>query len=333
MPALNAAIADTGYSPAVIFSALGYLRDAHLRVPIDAVVDAEILNPDADPFGVSFVGDWDFFNDGRPVAAPSDLPDFEKIGNIDLSPKPHWNRDEVHSEPLTLLYAHGGMSKPDSTPNYHVIISGNKERPGGRAETYVGQVRPGTVVHRGVWLAVGLESAQYRGSNVDVLTVSIDVGEDIVHTLQRFLDSPRAKDINRCFIFSATGQVRSAKFCVPFGEGDAEKDDANISYQSESVDEPQALLRLESSGVYVLEAQPGGTPYEIESMTAIFGGDQETPQLHAALVMPVVEGELKYLSRRGESVGGVLIEAIVGGDMPVDLCIGETHETLRDFEF
>lgn len=332
LPALNSAIAATGFSPAVIFSAIGFVRRAHLRVPVDAVVDAEILAPDAAPFGVQTVEDWDFFSDGRPIASPTDPPPLDEMPPIDFTPRPHWFTEEVHDAPLALLYAHGGMSRPGSKPNYHVILSGNAERPGGRAETYVGQVRPGTIVHGCVWVAVGLESAHYRGSNVDVSVVSVEIGEDVLEVLQRFLQSPRAANIGRCFLFGASGMLKRAKFRVPV-PNDSGNGDEEVGREASPVADANALVREESPGVYLLDEQPDGSSYSIESMTAIFGGDQERPRMHAAIILPPVPGELEHLSQKGESVGGELLEAVVGGDIPLDLCIGEVHEDLREFEF
>jgi hypothetical protein len=131
---------------------------------------------------------------------------------------------------------------------------------------------------------------------VRILALSIDVGEEVLTILRTFLSSPRCENIGDCFFFSAVGSVTSAKF--------------RTRRRSPGL--------ADESVLHALESAKDGTSYAIESITARFGGDRVQPCLHAVFVLPPVEGEAA-----GESVGGELVEAFVGGDMPLDLCIGE----------
>jgi hypothetical protein len=133
---LREVCAEWSPNPAIIFSALGTVQDARLRVPKDEAVD-ELLR-DEQPFGVA-INSPDFrLEDVTRFEDPS-APIEDPPPGLSLDPQPHWYVDEEYpGEPLTLLYAHGGMAKPTSTPNYHLVVSGSASRPGGRGEAFVG---------------------------------------------------------------------------------------------------------------------------------------------------------------------------------------------------
>jgi hypothetical protein len=277
------------YMPAIIFSVLGAVGPAHLRVPKDECIP-EVVN-DA-PFGVKMQPEGMSLEDyGVPISYPTQ-EEMDAMPNVSLKPKPHWYEDESFVEPLTIVYGMGGQSKPTSNHNFHLILSGSSTRPGGRGETFVGQLKSGTY-SRGVWVVLGAASAYERGCTVQSITLSIEIGEEVMTTIARFLASPRAADIGKSFIWSAKGQVSSAVLRIP---GEHENEDL----------------------LYTLEETENGEPYEIEAMTALFGAGGKT-RVHAAFILQPKGDEV-----HGESAGGELVSAMVAGDLPLDLFIGET---------
>jgi hypothetical protein len=277
------------YLPAIIFSAFGAISPANLRVPKDECIP-EVLNSDA-PFGVKIQREGMTLEDyGLPIHYPTE-EEMDQIPNISMKSKPHWYADETFSEPLTILYGMGGRSKATSNHKFQFIVSGSSTRPGGRGETFVGQLNPGTYSHGGVWVVIGAASAYERGCTVQSITLSISIGEEVMATLAKFLASPRAANIGKCFIWSATGYVSKAVLRIP---GATKKDDL----------------------IYTLEEAEDGAPYHIEAMTALFDGGEI--RVHAAIMLPAKDDE------KCESAGGELISAVVAGELPLDLFIGET---------
>lgn len=137
MGALRTACEDWHPNPSIIFSALGHVRNAHLRVPVEEAVEELIV--DDTVLGVKFVEvDAETFKlqnlAGRMERPPDDsVPE----NDVNFDPKPHWYTDEVYEGPLTLLYGHGGMATPSSTPNYHIAFSGCESRPLGRCDAFI----------------------------------------------------------------------------------------------------------------------------------------------------------------------------------------------------
>jgi hypothetical protein len=283
------------YLPAIIFSAFGAIYPAHLRVPKDECIP-EVVDSEA-PFGVKIQPEGMTLEDyGLPIHNPTE-EETVQIPNISPKSEPHWYEDETFSEPLMILYGMGGRSKPTSNHKFHFIVSGSSTRPGGRGETFVGQLNPGTYSRGGVWVVIGAASAYERGCTVQSITLSIDIGEEVMATLAKFLASPRAANIGKCFIWSASGYVSEAVLRIP---GATEKEDL----------------------IYTLKEAENGKPYQIEAMTALFDGGEI--RVHAAIMLPAKDGDTC------ESAGGELISAVVAGELPLDLLIGETI-TRREF--
>jgi hypothetical protein len=293
LESLNDACGD--YLPSILFSVLGAVRPAHLRVPRDECID-ELVNSPA-PFGVEIRPDFD--PDGQPGMPNGGLlPDGVRVSpevaaTVSIAPKPHWF-DETEftaaDPPLTILYGHGGRASATSIHNYHLILSGYAGRPGGAFETFVGQLRPGSRAHGSCWVVMGAASAWDRGYNVRGLTVSVEIGQDVMEVIARYIGSPRAQGMGRSFVWSATGYL--ARATLSGADGDE----------------------------FTLEEHEDGEGYQVEAMTAVFGGDLGT-RINVTLMMRVAEGEVKC-----DSVGGELVSGIVGGIMPLDIFIGETGE-------
>lgn len=137
MGALRMACENWHPNPSIIFSALGHVRYAHLRVPVEEALDELVVDDTA--FGVKFVeADAETFelpNLAGRLQRPPD--DYVQQDVVNFDPKPHWYTDEVYEGPLTLLYGHGGMASPSSTPNYHIAFSGCESRPLGRCDAFI----------------------------------------------------------------------------------------------------------------------------------------------------------------------------------------------------
>lgn len=162
-----------------------------------------------------------------------------------------------------------------------------------------GQLRPQTLAHGTAWFVVGAESAHYRGSNVKIFTISINPGEEVMSTLRTFLASSKGEKLHQCFLFSALGVLTDATL--------------RIMQKSATGEEEYILHRL--------DAVPGSEGYDIERMTALFGSGVAHDTFHATVVLPPLEGE-----ELGNSVGGELVDAVVGGVFPLELCVGEIIE-------
>lgn len=158
------------------------------------------------------------------------------------------------------------------------------------------QLRPGTLAHGSVWFVVGAESAHHRGSNVRIFSLSINPGEEVMSTLRTFLASSKGEKLHKCFLFSALGILKTVTYRVLQRTAAGEED-----YRCHS-----------------LAALPDAEGYQIERMTALFGSGVACNTVHVTIVLPPPDGE-----ELGYSVGGELVEAVVAGDSPLDLCVGE----------
>jgi hypothetical protein len=69
---------------------------------------------------------------------------------------------------------------------------------------------------------------------------------------------------------------------------------------------------------HTLEPMSGDEGYYIEAMTALFGSAVEHNVCHVTFTLPPVPEE-----ELGNSVGGRLVDAVVGGEFPLEICIGE----------
>lgn len=286
LTSLTAASATFAPKPAIIFSALGALSPAHLRVPRDDTLDA-LLRED-DFFGVEVRSAEDLSIDiaGKRLADRSDptdhLPPFDF-----LRPQPHWYDDVVFTGPLLLVAAFGGQARPESRPNFHLEVCGDAAR--GADTVFVAQLRAGTRVCGGACFVMGVGVPSDARRNVNMLALSVDVGEEVVRTLRRFLESAKGARLGKAFVLSAVGQVSSARFRCREVEHELEEE----------------------------------KPFLIDGMTGLFGGDMEAPVLHASFSLPAADPESRGLDSKCDSVGGELVEAWVGGDMGLDIVIGE----------
>lgn len=282
------------YNPAILFSIIGSLSVAQLRVPRDECV-SEVFDVD-DPFGIRIVDEEEskYILDNYEQADELTSP-IENIPNVSIEPKPHWAVDTEFSERLLVLYGMGGLSKPTSQHNYHFIVSGSETRPLGAFNTFVGKLLPGCVTYGSMWVVVGAATPFERGVSTKSYTLSIEVGEEIITTMNKFFNSAKGQDIRRSFLWSATGALKSATIRLPVRGAD------NTSRWEEKT----------------IEAQEGSAGLDIEGMTAIFGGDQSL-KIHAAITLPHQPDQ-----RFCESLGGELVSAVVGGELPLDLYIGE----------